>query len=96
MIYSIIFVTIKRCTRVKRFIKWVKYMKDDTQYQKDLKFIEKIDSMTSKNIEFFAYFIGLASCFAVHILYFTMFAVNGIREMAYFNIFSIQIGRAHV
>ena len=64
-------------------------MKDDTQYQKDLKFIEKIDSMTSKNIEFFAYFIGLASCFAVHILYFTMFAVNGIREMAYFNIFSI-------
>ena len=89
MIYSIIYVIIKRCTRVKRFIKWVKYMKDDTQYQKDLKFIEKIDSLTSKNIEFFAYFIGLASCFAVHILYFTMFAVNGIREMAYFNIFSI-------
>ncbi len=60
-----------------------------SQSEKDLQFIDKADRLTKQGIEFIAYFIGLVSCLAVHILYFAMFAINGIKVMMYFNIFSV-------
>lgn len=64
-------------------------MSKNDKYTKDVAFIEKIDTIASKKVQFMAYFIGLASCLAVHILYLVMFAGNGIKEMAVFNIFSV-------
>lgn len=59
------------------------------QYSKDLLFIEKIDRLISRKIQFFAYFFALAACLAAHILYLVLFTVAGIKEMAIFNIFSV-------
>ena len=64
-------------------------MYNETQYKNDLLFIEKIERIFSKRFEFMSYLIGLAACLAAHILYCILFALNGIRGMAVFNIFSM-------
>ena len=64
-------------------------MYDETQYKNDLLFIEKIEGITSKRFEFYAYIVGQTACLAAHVLYLILFAMNGIRGMAIFNIFSV-------
>lgn len=60
-----------------------------SQSEKDSQFIQKAELLTRQGAEFLAYFIGLVSCLAVHVLYLVLFAMNGVRFMAYFNIFSV-------
>ncbi|WP_303805682.1 GGDEF domain-containing protein [Ruminococcus flavefaciens] len=58
-------------------------------YEKDLGFIEKMDHLVSRRIEFIAYFFALAACLAAHILYFFLFLNAGVKNMAIFNVFSV-------
>lgn len=64
-------------------------MAKKTQNEKDLEYIAKIDQLLSKKVEFLAYFVALIACLAAHVLYFALFAVYGIREMAIFNAGSV-------
>ena len=64
-------------------------MYDETQYKNDLLFIKKIEGITSNRFEFYAYIVGQTACLAAHVLYLILFAMNGIRGMAIFNIFSV-------
>ncbi|MCR5796541.1 MAG: GGDEF domain-containing protein [Eubacterium sp.] len=59
-------------------------------YEKDIAFVNKYDSLMSTKYEFSLYFIGLASCLGVHIMYLILFSKCGIKEMAYFNIGSVS------
>ncbi len=59
------------------------------KYNKDLAFIQKIDHLISRKIEFLVYFIGFSACLAVHIAYLLLFAATGITIMKIFNIFSV-------
>ncbi|MCR5800569.1 MAG: diguanylate cyclase [Lachnospiraceae bacterium] len=59
------------------------------QYANDLRFIERIEKLISKKVEYFAYFIGFLACFVVHVLYLILFKTYGIKEMAIFNIGSV-------
>ncbi len=59
------------------------------QYDKDLAFIEKIDSFTADKTVFLAYFFPLFGCLMAHMLYFTLFLSAGVKEMAIFNVFSM-------
>ena len=60
------------------------------EYKKDLAFINKIERMISSKVELVAYYCGLISCLFAHIFYFVVFWRYGVREMAYFNIFSVM------
>lgn len=64
-------------------------MYDETQYKNDLLFIEKIEGIISNRFEFCAYIVGQTACLAAHVLYLILFAMNGIKGMAIFNIFSV-------
>lgn len=64
-------------------------MKENPQYEKDIQFIRKIDALAARNIEFAAYCIVLVACLGAHVLYLILFAVNGVREMVIFNVFSV-------
>ena len=55
----------------------------------DKRFIEKVDKFTTEKAEILSYYIGLSSCFLVHIVYLLLFKNNGINEMAVFNVFSV-------
>ncbi len=63
--------------------------KNISQSERDSQFIKRAELLTGQGAEFIAYFIGLVSCLAVHILYLVLFALNGVRAMAYFNVFSV-------
>ena len=64
-------------------------MYDNNQYEKDLSFIDKIEKLISKKIEFMLYFGGLVSCMIAHVLYCALFYYFQIKEMAMFNVFSV-------
>ena len=55
----------------------------------DKRFIEKVDKFTTEKAEILSYYVGLSSCFLVHIVYLLLFKNNGINEMAVFNVFSV-------
>ena len=60
------------------------------QYTKDIEFIKRIEKITSNKMEVRAYYVGFAACLMAHILYFVLFLSFGVKEMAYFNIFSVS------
>ncbi len=64
-------------------------MSNDIQYNKDLQFIDKIDRMLSRRMDYAAYIFGLAACLAAHVMYIILFHLCGVRGMVIFNIFSI-------
>lgn len=64
-------------------------MPKEQSYEKDLQFIEKIDKLVSRKVEFMAYFFSLAACLAAHTLYLILFAAAGVWAMVIFNIFSV-------
>ena len=53
-------------------------MPKEQSYEKDLQFIEKIDKLVSRKVEFMAYFFSLAACLAAHTLYLILFAMAGV------------------
>lgn len=64
-------------------------MNKNSQYESDMKFIERYEKMVTVSAENIFYYIVLFACLAVHILYLVLFIHYGIKEMAIFNIFSI-------
>ena len=64
-------------------------MYSESQYKKDLAFIEHMDSRVSPQVVFFMYFLPLVACLAAHVLYLVMFAVAEIWSMVIFNVFSV-------
>ena len=62
---------------------------NEEQYQKDLRFVENVDSRVSPKWEYPAYYVGIIACLAAHILYLILFANSGIKVMAIINIFSV-------
>jgi hypothetical protein len=59
------------------------------KYEKDILFIERIERLISRRIEFLAYFFALSACLAAHTLYLVLFYMAGIKDMVIFNVFSI-------
>jgi len=64
-------------------------MYTNEKYRKDLTFIEKIDHLISRKIEYLTYFVGFSACLIAHIIYLALFAATDITAMAVFNIFSV-------
>lgn len=64
-------------------------MSSNDQYNKDVRFIEKIDGMLSRRLDHTAYVFAFAACLLAHILYVILFAIVGVREMVIFNICSV-------
>lgn len=64
-------------------------MYTEQEYKRDQNLIKRVDTMISEKWEIVAYFIGMGACLAAHIMYLILFATNGIKVMAIFNIFSV-------
>ena len=59
------------------------------RYERDLRFVEKIEKIATQRIEFIAYFMPLAACVFAHTMYGIMFYAAEVWIMAVFNIFSV-------
>ena len=64
-------------------------MSSNDQYNKDVRFIEKIDGMLERRVDHAAYIFTFAACLLAHVLYLILFALAGAKIMAVFNIFSV-------
>jgi diguanylate cyclase (GGDEF)-like protein len=61
----------------------------EEQYNRDLRFVEKIDKMASPRLEFLLYFCAFIACLIAHVCYLMLFAMAGAKIMVIFNIFSV-------
>ena len=66
------------------------------QYSKDLLFLEKIDKLVARKVEFLAYFFPIAACLGAHTLYFILFTAADVPIMSVFNIFSMTFYAAMI
>ena len=64
-------------------------MYNEEQYNKDLKFVTKIDKAISPRLEFLLYFCAFIACLVAHICYLMLFAMSGAKIMVIFNVFSV-------
>lgn len=64
-------------------------MSSNDQYNKDVRFIEKIDGMLERRVDHTAYIFTFAACLLAHVMYLILFALAGAKIMAVFNIFSV-------
>ena len=64
-------------------------MSSNEQYRSDVQFIEKIDRMLAKRLDYAAYVFAFAACLLAHLLYVILFALSGVRSMTIFNLFSV-------
>jgi len=59
------------------------------QYNKDLKFIEKIDGWLELRYDHSAFVFSFAACLLAHVMYLLLFWSAGVNFMAFFNVFSV-------
>ena len=64
-------------------------MSANEQYNKDLRFIEKIDSWLDRRYDHSAFIFSFAACLLAHVMYLLLFWSAGVNFMAFFNVFSV-------
>ena len=64
-------------------------MYNEEKYNRDLKFVSKIDKTASPMLEFLLYFCAFVACLVAHSCYLLLFALAGAKIMVIFNIFSV-------